>query len=186
MKKFLSLIFILLILLTAYGALIKFGIVQAPAFLSSIPFLQNKNSSEKSLTELEKIAKENDILKKQLSSKEKQIETLKNDFQELENKQQALKKADADYQEKIIALNNQLSGTGPGATDKTSIYKDMAAYFMEMNSKEAADLMSRLNEEDAIGILEQMEVDSAAELLQKMPRDKAASITKKMLVSSPQ
>lgn len=185
MKKFMLLVLIMLILLGAYGALIKFGLVQAPAFLPDIPFLQNKNSSEKNLTELEKMEKENDILKRQLSSKEKEIETLQKDFQELENKQQALKKADAEYQDKIISLNNQLSGTGTTAAGKESIYKDMAAYFTEMNSKEAADLMTRLNEEDAIGILEQMEVDSAAELLQKMPRDKAASITRKMLVSSP-
>ena len=155
--------------------------------MPDIPYIQDKEqvAGNKKLSEVEKIAQENDILKKQLSNKEKEIDLLKQDFQEMEDKQQAYKQADAEYQEKIIALNDKLNNTEQNSSTQDSIYKDMAKYFMEMNSKDAADLMMRLEEKDSIGILEKMEVDSAAEVLQKMPRDKAASITRKMLVSSP-
>lgn len=187
-KGILIIIIILIIFLAGYAALLYFHIIKAPAFMPDLPYINDKQltSANKKLSEVEKMAQENDILKKQLNDKEKEIDLLKQDFQELEDKQQAYKQADDKYQEKIIELNNQLNESAQNASDQDSIYKDMARYFMEMNSKDAADLMTRLEEKDTIGILEKMEVDSAAEVLQKMPRDKAASITRKMLVSSPQ
>ena len=186
-KGFLFILIVLIILLASYAALLYYNIIQAPAFMPDLPFIQDKAiPANKTLSELEKTALENDILRKDLTSKEKEINLLKQDFQELENKQQAYKQADAEYKDKIIALNNKLNNPGQSTNNQESIYKDMAAYFMAMNSKDAADLMSLLEETDSIGILEKMEVDSAAEVLQKMSRTKAASITKKMLVSSPQ
>lgn len=188
LKGLLFIIVLLLILLATYAALLYFNIIKAPAFISNLPYIQVKGTSSvnKNLTAVEKIAKENDILKKQLTSKDKEIDLLKNDFKELEDKQQAYKQADAEYKDKIIALNNKLSVTEQNPVDQDSIYKDMAQYFMEMNAKEAADLLSRLKDEDIIGILEKMETDSAAELLQKMPRNKAVTITRQMLATSPQ
>jgi len=188
LKGLLFIIILLLILLATYAALLYFNIIQAPAFMPNLPYIQDKeiSSENKNLSEVEKITKENDILKKQLTSKDKQIDLLKKDFQELEDKQQAYKQADAEYKDKLIALNNKLSDTEQSPMDQDSIYKDMAAYFMAMNAKEAADLLSRLKDEDIIGILEKMEIDSAAELLQKMPRDKATTITRQMLASTPQ
>ncbi len=82
-----------------------------------------------------------------MSSKEKEIDLLKKDFQELENKQQAYKKADAEYKEKIIALNTKLSNHRSEYEQiRTASTRIWPTYFMAMNSKDAADLMSRLDE----------------------------------------
>ncbi len=194
-KVFKIIIFILVtvvLLVLTYAALVYFHIITPPNFMPAIPYIQEKANSpaDKKVSELDRVKHENDILKKKLTDQQDEIKLLKNDLKDIENKQlanqKAIQKADEEYKDKIIALNEKLSQSQQTKTNQESTYKDMAKYFKAMSTKDAADLLGRLNEDDIIGILGQIDTDTAAELLQKMPRDKAASITKKMLVTSPQ
>lgn len=171
--------------------LLYFHIIKTPTIISKyIPKLstaiQYPNVKLQEI-ELQKVKKENDILKRSVSAKTTEMEALQKKIADLENARETDKKLLEDYKNQIIKLNESISSNAiSDKPAKTNTYKDMADYFSEMNSKEAADILSRLNDDDVIGILNALKTDVAAELLQKMPRDKADTISRKMLVTSPQ
>lgn len=191
-KVILLILIIAVVLLLTYAALVYFKIITPPAFMPDLPYIQQKANTpaDPRTIELEKVKEENDDLKKKLSKQESEIELLQNDLKTVEDKQAAIQKAkqkaDEEYTNKIIELNQKLSTTKKTSTNQTSVYKDLAKYYSVMKTKDGAELLTKLDENDAIGILEQIDTETAAELLQKMPKDKAASITKKMLVTTPE
>jgi len=178
-------------------ALLHFKIVsipavtdRIPAVVSKLPFLNQTAPKDLQETELQKVKQENDTLKRSASEKKTEMEALQKTMEDMDNKQKLLQKTGDDAKAEIIKLNEKLlAETNPATNSKNNqqnIYKNMAQYFAEMNSKEAADLMSKLNDQDIIGILTAMDTALAGEMLQKMPRDKAAIVAKKMLVTNPQ
>lgn len=196
LKKIFRILFIILIaaalLLITYAALVYFHIITPPSFMPALPYVQKQASApvDRKTLELEKVKQENDTLKRKLVKQESEIELLKNDIKTVEDKQLAIQKAtqkaDEEYKNKIIALNEKLNTSRQIKSDQESAYKDMAKYFAAMKTKDGAELLAKLDETDAIGILEQIDTETAAELLQKMPKEKAASITRKMLVTTSQ
>lgn len=189
-KKLLFLLLGIILVAVVVWALLHFKIVSIPAVTDRLPFLNQSAPKDLQETELQKVKQENDTLKRSASEKKAEMEALQNTMEDLDNKQKILQKAGEDYKTQIIGLNEKLSPVANSTADpknnQQSIYKNMAQYFAEMNSKEAADLLSKLNDQDIIGVLGAMETSLAGEMLQKMPRDKAATIAKKMLVASPQ
>ncbi len=200
------LVFMLLGIVLVAGivwALLHFKVVNLPASISKlstvvekipladkIPFLKQSAPKDLQETELQKVKQENDTLKRSAAEKKAEMEALQKTMEDMDKKQKIVQKAGEDAKAEIIRLNEKLLVAANPASnpknDKQSIYKNMAQYFAEMNSKEAADLLSKLNDQDIIGVLGAMETALAGEMLQKMPRDKAATIAKKMLVASPQ
>jgi len=181
-------------------ALLHYKVVKIPyvtdklaAIAQKLPFItQSTKSTPQALqeTELQKVKKENDTLKKSIADKNYEMTTLQKNIDDMDNKQKVLQKSTDDAKAEIIKLNEKmLAGNktdGDSKTSQQSVYKNMAQYFAEMNTKEAADLISKLNDQDIIGVLSALDTALAAEILQKMPRDKATLVTKKMLVSTPQ
>jgi len=181
-------------------ALLHYKVVKIPyatdkltAIAKKLPFItQSTQSAPQALqeTELQKVKKENDTLKKSVADKNSEMTALQKNIEDMDNKQKLIQKSADDAKAEIIKLNEKLlAGNKSDANSKTSqqnVYKNMAQYFAEMNTKEAADLMSKLNDQDIIGVLSALDTALAAEILQKMPRDKATLVTKKMLVSTPQ
>lgn len=185
---FKSLLFIMLAAFLAaaiYVFMVKFHIITPPTFMPAIPYVQDAADSEKNMSELQKVKRENDNLKRKLVKQESEIELLKNDIKTIEDKHLAAQKADEEYKNRISELNEQLHDSRQSKSDQESAYKDMAKYFASMKTKDGAELLARLDENDAIGILEHIDTDTAAEILQKMPREKAVSLTRKMLVTTP-
>ncbi|CFX65029.1 Magnesium transporter, MgtE intracellular domain [Syntrophomonas zehnderi OL-4] len=185
---FKSLLFIVLAAFLAaacYVLLVKFHVITPPAFMPAVPYIQESTGSEKNMTELQKVKRENDKLKRKLVAQESEIELLKNDIKTIETKHLAAQKADEEYKNEISELNEQLHDSRQSKTDQEGAYKDIAKYFASMKTKDGAELLARLDENDAIGILEHIDTDTAAEILQKMPKEKALALTRKMLVTTP-
>jgi flagellar motility protein MotE (MotC chaperone) len=185
-------------------SLLHFKVVKIPAIINNnlstvmgkipmadkIPFLKQSTPEELQETELQKVKQENDTLKRSVAEKKAEMEALQRTMEDMDKKQKIVQQAGEDAKAEIIRLNEKLLEAAKNSTNtkasQQSIYKNMAQYFAEMNSKEAADLLSKLNDQDIIGVLGAMETSLAGEMLQKMPRDKATTIARKMLVASPQ
>lgn len=164
---------------TLYG-LEFFHVVDLSPVFDKIP-LAGKNLSP-SQREVQDLRKENDTLKKTIQQKDEKIKRQQRQLDRAKKRESDWKKAEKEYQKELIKLNEEMGATAvPGSQQKMQAYKNMARYFAEMNTKEAADLLARLNDEDIIGILSCLDADTAAEILQAMPRDHAARIANQMM-----
>ncbi|MEQ8173503.1 MAG: hypothetical protein ABRQ26_00415 [Syntrophomonadaceae bacterium] len=171
---------ILVILLVLGMAVIAFNLYRDPSLLQKIPVVKNfvkvKDQTAAPQTELEKLAQENDTLKKGLAQKEQELAKVK---------QQLAASPQTQLEAEVAKLNKELNDAKGQSGAKKASYKDMAKYFAEMNSKDAADILARLDSKDAIGILQEMNADAVASILQNMDRDKAVQISREMLVTAP-
>lgn len=186
LKKSLFIILAIVILLGAFYALIYFNIIKAPAFAQNLPFINQSEGNLKPKSPLDREREENARLKELISSKDNEILSLKKQLEEIEKKEESLEKAELGYKDEIAALQDSLDFLKSKQIDQASAYKNMASYYSEMDSKNAAELIAGLEDEDIIGIFEKMETEVVAEMLQEMPRDKAVNISQKMLVTSTQ
>ena len=192
MKKVLKIFFIALltiILLAGAGfALLYFKILEPPNFISYIPVVNNlliegKEKIPPEIIELEKAKKENAGLKNTITEKQEEMKKLQNQLNDMEKGFKTSEDDGDQLKAEVARLNEEILNLKTTRSDKQGAYKDMAGYFIEMKSKDAADILSRLKDEDIIGIFNEMPKDVVAEMLQKMDRDKAAALTKKMLVT---
>lgn len=192
MKKVLKIFFVTLLtimLLAGAGfALLYFKILETPNFVSYIPVIGNVlNEEEKKISpeviELQKAKKENASLKNAITEKQEEMKKLQSRISDLEKEHKTSEDDGEQLKAEVARLNEEILSLKTTKSDKKAAYKDMAGYFMEMKSKDAADILSRLKDEDIIGIFNEMPKDVVAEMLQKMDRDKATALTKKMLVT---
>ena len=189
-KKLLIILLSLAILAGAFYMLIYFNVIKTPAFLDRIKETASSGISKANAVilqkELKKVKEENDILKKSVTAKNHELEVLQKKLADMELLREAAEQDIQNYQAQIIELNDKLSASVEGDSSKRVTYKEMAKYYNAMNTKDAAEILSKLSDEDVIGIISAMDTDTAAEVLQKMSRDKAAAVSRKMLVTSTQ
>ncbi|MDD4548227.1 MAG: hypothetical protein PHT79_00465 [Syntrophomonadaceae bacterium] len=178
---------ILVALLGIYYILLLFKILPAPNFMAHIPLLGEyvTASTVHETTELDKMIDQNMDLNKVIKQKNEEIDNLQHKHKDVQIKLKKSEQNELKLKEEIARLNAEMLEMKTTSGSKEFAYKDMAVYFAEMNSQDAADIMGKLNDEDIIGILDVMENDLAAEIMQKMDRDKAVNITKKMLTVAP-
>lgn len=180
--------FILLIL--AGGALVvlaRYQVVTVP-FISDLPFIKQEDATTETtpeLTELQKSTQENDGLQKTIKEQQVEIEALNEDLDKLKQENQSALKKQKEYEKTIEDLQKQIIELKGGQSGQNAAYKQIAVYFTEMKSADAANIMVKLDDNDIIGILTEMSDDVAAGILGKMPVDRATAITKKMLATSP-
>jgi flagellar motility protein MotE (MotC chaperone) len=195
MKKVLKIFFIILLIIIGLAgagfALLYFKIIPTPSFVSYIPVVSDlllpEEQEEKKLSpeviELQQAKRENASLKDTITEKQEEMKKLQDHLKNLE-KEHKTSEDDIEQQKTEVArLNEEILNLKTSQSDKKAAYKDMATYFAEMKSKDAADILSRLQDEDIIGIFNEMPDDMVAEMLQKMDRNKATALTKKMLVT---
>lgn len=193
MKKVLKILSFTVISLVLVAAIIfglfYFKVLKAPNFIAYIPVVGSLliDDDEKitvEQTELEKVKEENARLKNTITAKQEEIRELQNQISEMEKEQKIAEDKADELAAEIAKLNEEILSLKTSNGDKKAAYKDMAGYFTEMKSQDAADILSRLKDEDIIGIINEMSKDVAAEMLQKMDRNKAAALTQKMLVTN--
>lgn len=179
--------FILVILLILGVAVIVFNLYRDPALLQKIPVVKNlvkdKGQIATPQTELENLAQENDTLKKGLAQKEQELQSVQQELAKVRQQLEASPKTQLEAE--VAKLNKELEEAKGQAGAKKASYADMAKYFAEMKSKDAAEILSHLDNKDAIGILGEMNADAVASILQNMDRDKAVQISREMLVTAP-
>ncbi|HWP98585.1 MAG TPA: hypothetical protein VN426_17215 [Syntrophomonadaceae bacterium] len=182
MKKSKSALLLIVLLVIGLG-IIGYNLVKDPALRQKVPGLKNlfpvKTQTDAG-TELQNLKQENDNLKKGVAQKDQELQSVQKQLADLSK--QAAGSGGAGQTDKS---NNQQADQQSKQAAQKSTYQDIAKYFTEMKSTEAADILSRLNDEDVIGILGQMPADTAAAILQNMDHDKAAAISKKMLITAP-
>ncbi len=178
---------ILVILLVLGVAVIAFNLYRDPSLLQKVPVVKNlvkvKEQTAAPQTELEKLAQENDTLKKGLAQKEQELQAVQQELAKV--KQQLAASPQTQLEAEVAKLNKELDDARGQSGAKKASYKDMAKYFAEMSSKDAAEILARLESKDTIGILQEMNADAAASILQNMDRDKAVQISREMLVTAP-
>lgn len=192
MKKVLKIVFIIfliIVLLAGAGfALFYFKILETPNFISYVPVVSNLLTEEEKkippeVIELQKAKKENASLKNIITEKQEEMRKIQTRLSDMEKEYKTSEDDGDQLKAEVARLNEEILSLKTNKSDKKAAYKDMAGYFMEMKSKDAADILSRLKDEDIIGIFNEMPKDVVAEMLQKMDRDKATALTKKMLVT---
>lgn len=192
MKKVLKIIFVIVLAIILLGGtgfgLFYFKVIKTPNFISYIPvvsdlLIEEEKKVPPEAIELEKIKTENARLKNTITDKQEEMKDLQKQIGDM-GKEYKTSENDADkLKAEVARLNEEILGLKTTKDDKKAAYKDMAGYFTEMKSQDAADILSRLKDEDIIGIFNEMSKDLVAEMLQKMDRDKATALTQKMLVT---
>lgn len=176
---------VLAILLTVAGSgymLVKLEILAVPTIMQKIPL---PGITQKDPAVPETYREEVPIPGPDLDEVQAEVVELQ---AKLELSEQALEQSLANeiqLKGEVARLNQEILDLKAGDSAKRATYKDMAAYFVSMKAKDAADIISRLKDEDVIGILSSMDKEAAAEILPQMDRDRAAAIAAKMLVVSP-
>ncbi len=174
----------------AGGALVvlaRYQIITVP-YISDLPYIKqaaDENATTPELTELQKVAQENDGLNKTIKDQKVEIEALNEDLNKLKQENQSAVKKQTEYEKTIEDLQKQIVELKGGQSGQKAAYKQLAVYFSEMKSADAANIMAKLDDNDIIGILTEMTDDTAAGILGKLPVDRAAVISKKMLAISP-
>lgn len=185
MKKPKSALLLIILLVIGLG-IIGYNLVKDPALRQKVPILTKllpaKNQTTGG-TELQNLQQENDTLKKGVAQKDQELQSLQKQLADL-SKQTGGSGGTGQSAQTDKSSSPQVDLASKQAAQK-STYQDIAKYFVEMKSKDAADILSRLNDEDVIGILGQMPADTAGEILQNMDHDKAATISRKMLITAP-
>jgi flagellar motility protein MotE (MotC chaperone) len=109
---------------------------------------------------------------------------------EWETKEADWNLSEANYRQQIDILNQQLvdndiSANNQLRAEQVAAYKNLANYYMQMNTQKAADIMANLDNNEVIGIFDQMDQETVAALLERLPKEKAVSLSKQMLLVSP-
>ena len=194
MKKGLKILFIailiILLLAGAWFSLLYFKILKTPNFVSYIPVISNLliEDEVKALPEevrLDESIKENATLENTITEKQEEIREMQKQISDLKKELKISENEAFKLKDEVARLNEEILSFKTSRGNKKAAYKDMPEYFVEMKSKDAADILSRLKDEDIIGIFNEMPKDMVAEMLQKMDRDKATTLTRKMLVTEP-
>lgn len=175
-------VFSILIVLAILFGLVRLHFIKPPTFLTALPVVGTHfvASPEPEENNPANENRESEVL----AEKEKEIKSLKQRLDGLEKQLKASQTDNDKMREQVALLNQELLELKIEQTGQQTAYRDVAAYFTEMKSGDAADILSRLPDEDIIGILNEMEDDLVGEILQKMDRNKATIITRKMLVIS--
>jgi flagellar motility protein MotE (MotC chaperone) len=105
-------------------------------------------------------------------------------------KEQAWLESETLYQQQIDLLNQQMiqqdeQANGQAQEERKQVYGNLAAYYIQMNTQKAADIMANLTNDELIGVLERMDEETAAAIIERLPKEKAVSISKQMLIVSP-
>lgn len=181
-------IFLVLIILGGgFYILLALEVIPQPAFISSIPVIGSHLGADPE-TDAEPVEKQttpketadND------SKKEKEVEELKLKLDALQKKLEQSEKTEALQQKKIEELsaeNDRLKSTEMEA-GQSEASKDLAEYYAEMKTKDAAAILACLRDEEFISIIQYMPKDTAAEILQNLETTRAAEITRKMMAAN--
>ena len=129
------------------------------------------------------LQKENEDLKEQIVIKDTVIA-------EWDDKEQGWQSTEADLRQQIELLNQEIlsiqsSKQKDYQNEVKQAYKDLAAYYTNMNAQKAADIAANLTNDELIGVLGQMDKETAAAIVERLPKEKATSISRQMLIVSP-
>ena len=186
-KTFSVIILIILLLAGAWLGLLYCKILKTPDFVAYIPvvssLLVEEDELHTELTPLDVAKKENAVLKTTITEKQEEIKEMQEQISDLKKELKNSENEAFKLKDEVARLNEEILNLKTIKGNKRAAYKDMAGYFAEMKSQDAADILSRLKDEDIIGIFNEMSKDLVAEMLQKMDRDKATTLTRKMLVT---